>query len=140
MRLIARPLAPGETNAELLGLTISSGAAAAFALWHALHLPWPVCAFHIVTGQPCPTCGATRAAIALLHGDLPAAWNWNPLALLAYGAVVLFDGYVLVVMATGAKRLRIVQVRPGEKKFLRASLVAVVLCNWVYLLIAKAAA
>ena len=39
----------------------------------------PVCPLHAVTGLYCPGCGATRATRALLHGDLAAAWNFNPL-------------------------------------------------------------
>jgi len=33
----------------------------------------PPCFFHRVTGFPCLTCGGTRAALALLSGDLAGA-------------------------------------------------------------------
>jgi Protein of unknown function (DUF2752) len=137
MRLICRPLAPRETDAELLWLTISIGAVALAALWRALHLPWSTCLFHVITRHPCPSCGATRAAIGFLHGNFAAAWNWNPLAVMTYCAIAMLNLYALVVLITGARRLRIVQVRPAEKKFLRATTIVVILGNWVYLLLAN---
>ena len=41
----------------------------------------PPCPIHHLTGLLCPGCGGTRALLALLHGDLPAAWHHNPLLL-----------------------------------------------------------
>ncbi len=38
------------------------------------------CPFALASGHPCPTCGVTRAAGALVHGDLAAAWSLQPLA------------------------------------------------------------
>jgi hypothetical protein len=39
----------------------------------------PRCVLHQLTGIPCPTCGTTRAALALARGDLVAALMLNPL-------------------------------------------------------------
>jgi hypothetical protein len=39
------------------------------------------CPFRAATGRPCPLCGVTTAAIALLRGDLEASLALNPLAL-----------------------------------------------------------
>lgn len=36
-----------------------------------------------MTGMACPGCGLTRAASALLRGDLVAAWEFHPLVLVA---------------------------------------------------------
>ena len=58
----------------------------------------PRCPFHHLTGLLCPGCGGTRALLALLHGDLRAAWHLNPLLLalapllLAYTVQALRQG------------------------------------------------
>jgi hypothetical protein len=40
---------------------------------------YPVCAFHQLTGLDCPGCGSLRALHQLSHGNLAAAWRFNPL-------------------------------------------------------------
>jgi len=39
------------------------------------------CPYRAIEGRPCPLCGATTAAIALLRGDVYASLSLNPLAL-----------------------------------------------------------
>lgn len=53
------------------------------------------CAIHAMTGLPCPLCGGTRAAKALMHGDVATALRLNALALPAVGLIGLI-GLVLV--------------------------------------------
>ena len=38
-----------------------------------------VCPFAIATGHACPLCGGTRAAAALVQGDISMAWNLHPM-------------------------------------------------------------
>jgi hypothetical protein len=38
------------------------------------------CPFRALTGWQCPLCGGTRMGAALLHGDVAAAYAFNPLA------------------------------------------------------------
>jgi len=51
-----------------------------------ISLPGLPCGFRTVSGLPCPFCGGTRAARALLNGNLARAADLNPLA---YPAVIL---------------------------------------------------
>jgi len=44
---------------------------------------YPPCLFHVVTGLYCPGCGSTRALHQLLHGNLVAAFRFNPLMVAA---------------------------------------------------------
>lgn len=66
----------------------------AIAAWLALGLldakvPMPKCAFRAWTGLYCPGCGGTRAARALLSGDLIGALRQNALLPLTLAVVVV---------------------------------------------------
>jgi hypothetical protein len=137
MQIARRPLAPGETDHELIWLSVSLGGLGLAATWLALHLPWPICLFHALTGQPCATCGATRSAVAFFHGQFFSAWKWNPLAFVVYCALSIFDAYAAIVLITRAPRLRLARITAPEKKFIRASVVSLFAVNWIYLLIAN---
>lgn len=50
----------------------------------------PRCAFHEFTGLYCPGCGNTRAAHALLHGDVAGALRQNAFSVVALPFVVYF--------------------------------------------------
>jgi hypothetical protein len=59
-------------------------------------LPFPRCLFRMVTGLPCPSCGLTRAFIALGHGRLAEACLQNimsPVLLVALVAVLGVSAY-----------------------------------------------
>lgn len=55
---------------------LSAGYAALFFVLASGRVP---CSFAAMTHTPCPGCGTTRSALALLHGDLVAALRYNPL-------------------------------------------------------------
>jgi len=44
---------------------------------------FPACPFHKYTGLDCPGCGSQRAVHALLHGDVPAALDYNLLLVIS---------------------------------------------------------
>jgi Protein of unknown function (DUF2752) len=137
MQLVWRPLAPRETDHELVWLGVSSVGLALAASWFALKLPWPICLFHALTGRPCLTCGATRSAIAFFHGYLLTALKWNPLAFLCYCAFSLFNVYAFATTVMRTPRLRIVRLGPSERKSLRGFAIALLALNWAYLLLAN---
>jgi Protein of unknown function (DUF2752) len=123
-----------EPDPELLWLAVSVGGVVAAGLWLAAGLPWPHCLMLAVTGHPCVTCGATRAAIQFLHGNFFEAWRWNPLMFAFFCGIALFDAYAVVVLATGAPRLRVSGVTAAEKNFIRLLVVVMLGLNWLYLL------
>jgi len=134
MRLVWRRIPPAEFNHEVVWLVVSLTAFVGGATWLRLGLPTLRCPFLAVTGYPCLTCGATRCAIAFLHGDFPSAWLWNPLALVALCGVAVFDIYALIVLITRAPRLRLVDWTRAEKNAVRIAVVVLIAVNWVYLL------
>lgn len=103
-------------------------------VWFATRLPTPPCPFHALTGLPCPTCGATRAAEHFLHGHFVASFFFNPLAFLAFCAFVLFDLYALAVLLGGTARIRVGQFSPAEKLLVRSLALVLLAGNWFYLL------
>jgi hypothetical protein len=133
MRVTARPLTPGEIDYELITLAASLGGLGLAAAWLALGLPWPVCVFHALTGQPCLSCGMTRSAIAFFHAHFFTAWKWNPLAFAVYSSVAIIDAYAFAVLVTRAPRLR-ASFTASEKSVARGIVIAAILVNWVYLL------
>lgn len=134
MRLLWRRRSGNGPDHELIWLAVSVAAIAGGAAWLALALPWPRCPFFAVTGLPCVTCGATRSAIAFLHGDFLAALRWNPLALVAFVGLIAFDLYATIVLVGRTARLRVVDWTLAEKKVARIAAISLLALNWIYLL------
>ncbi len=137
MQYCRRRLAPQELDHELLWLLVSSGAFLGLAFWLSARLPMPQCAFRSLTGLPCPTCGATRAALQFIHGHFAASFRFNPLAFLAFCALIAFDFYALVVLLTRAPRLRLGNFSRTEKLAARSATVILLAGNWLYLLVVR---
>lgn len=57
-------------------------AVAGFLLWRPATQGPTICPFALATGHACPLCGGTRAAAALVRGDLTLAWDMHPLIFL----------------------------------------------------------
>ncbi|MEY2548707.1 MAG: hypothetical protein QOD64_1289 [Verrucomicrobiota bacterium] len=138
MRFVWRRIPPDNFNHELVWLAVSVAALVGGAVWLRLGFPTLRCPFLAVTGYPCLTCGATRCAIAFLHGNIGAAWSWNPLAMAALVGVAVFDVYAAIVLATRAPRLRVVDWTRAEKNALRVGVLALIAVNWAYLLAHRA--
>jgi uncharacterized protein DUF2752 len=138
MRLVWRRVPPEDFNHELVWLVVSAASLVAGAVWLSLGLPWLRCPFLAVTGYPCLTCGATRCAIAFLHGNLALAWSWNPLAFVALCAAALFDLYALAVLVKRSPRLRVIDWTRAEKNAVRMVVIALIVVNWAYLLAHRA--
>ncbi len=69
-----------------------------------------------------PFCGGTRATYMLVHGDVGAAWSWNPLVPLLAVAMTV----VLVRLVTGLARGRWLNVGVSRRVWLTATVVGMV--------------
>ena len=138
MRLLWRRRSAHGPDHELIWLAVSVVVLAGGAAWLALSFPWPRCPFFAVTGLPCVTCGATRSAIAFLHGDILSALRWNPLAFVAFCGVIAFDLYAVIVLVGRMPRLRIVDWTIAEKNAVRIAAITLLALNWIYLLAHRA--
>ena len=67
-------------RAALIALPLAAaGMAALYAFDPATTAFFPPCPLRAITGFLCPGCGTTRALHALLHGDVAAAFRFNPM-------------------------------------------------------------
>jgi hypothetical protein len=92
---------------------------------------FPHCPFHVITGIPCPSCGATRGGLALLRGHVLSALAFNPLAVLAECSFLLGGLAAPLYLALGGKLPVLPKPLPG---WLRGAAVAVIFVNWVWLI------
>lgn len=82
------------------------------------------------TGLPCPSCGATRAVLALVAMDPWSAWTLNPLMTLALVGFVVGG-----VIAAGCALMDVpLPALPRRLPMgVRMATVALWVANWVYL-------
>jgi hypothetical protein len=121
-----------ERQLALLWLAAATSALALRPLWLAIAPHFPPCVFRALTGIPCPTCGTTRAATALLDGRLVEALAANPLATAA--------GLTFIVGAPFAALWAILGwpvpvFPPKASRWLRLGILILIVTNWLYLVI-----
>ncbi|HOP80857.1 MAG TPA: DUF2752 domain-containing protein, partial [Armatimonadota bacterium] len=75
-----------------LGLMVVVGLLVTLYLFNpAVTRIYPPCPFNAITGLHCPGCGSLRAAHQLLHGNLIAALDLNPLFVLSLPFIVYYS-------------------------------------------------
>lgn len=124
---------PGDTDWEMLWGVVLATVAVMGALWLSLNLPTPQCVIYRFSGWPCLSCGGTRTARALLHGDLLAALVWNPLVAAGLIAAAAYMMYAILVCVMRWPRIRITGVTPRWAMFFRLSIIGLLASNWIYL-------
>ncbi len=90
----------------------------------------PPCALRVWTGLPCPTCGSTRAVLAMARFEWIEAIRASPLATLGIGGV-LAAGLVAPLWIRAGGKIPVL-TRRGRRGILWALVVAIA-ANWVYL-------
>lgn len=118
-------------------LGIIYGSIAVLALAAARFLPVlqiaPSCAFKVLTGFPCPTCGSTRSMVHLAHAEFTAAFAMNPLI-----CTVFFAAVFTLLYGTSAFLFRFPRITiclsELEKRTIRAAAGMALLLNWFYLI------
>jgi len=125
---------PGPDDRQLAWVWFAAALTAPILAWAWLRLGLgtPGCAFHRLTGVPCPTCGTTRAVQAALAGRLLEAFAWNPLMT---AAIAFFELGGLAapfwLMAGG----RLPRLGPALPRWVRYAMVAAILANWLWLIL-----
>jgi len=91
-----------------------------------------LCLFHRLTGLPCLTCGSTRAAAALLAGDVSAALRLQPLAVAAaISGAAAYGAHTYFLLAR--RRYVTLRLQPHERRFALAAALSLAALNWAYL-------
>ena len=67
-----------------------------------------LCMLKAQTGLSCPGCGLTRCFISLAHGDLNAAWDYNPAGLIVFAVLAYQIPYRLIALGCIASGRRFV--------------------------------
>ena len=127
----------------LLGFLLARFAAPIFALL-------PACAFRAALGFPCPTCGATRAGLALAQGEWLTAFGHNPLFVLCIGILSTWSALRFLEWMSGksigenffqksfAKKYfksGEATLRGRQRELRRWVTIAAIVINWLYLII-----
>ncbi|HVF42774.1 MAG TPA: DUF2752 domain-containing protein [Pyrinomonadaceae bacterium] len=126
----AREVSRASRRARFV-LPITSAVFAASALWRPGELPgFVLCPFRALTGLPCPGCGMTRAFCALGHGDLSAAFGYNPLAPFVFAAALVVWAHALsTVLRLERPRAALERLKPTQRA--AGVMLAVTLAWWV---------
>jgi len=97
-------------------------------------LPFWGCALRHATGWPCPSCGLTRVADRLAHGNFSGAWEANPLGTLA---ALLLASVTLATMLHVTFKVPIPEVELSQREalLLRATIVLLVVVNYAYVIV-----
>ena len=100
-------------------------------------LAWaPSCAFHSLTGAPCPTCGGTRSVVLLSHGNIASALYMNPFVAVAALFAILYFFYSLITFVVDLPRIN-ASLSGIEKDRVRLAAILLMLLNWLYLIISR---
>jgi Protein of unknown function (DUF2752) len=97
-RAAGRALDPVRPAGRAARLAIGFAALAA-----AIALELPLCPFALVTREPCPGCGLTRATLALTRGHLTEALRFHPLVLVVAPLVIGAGAYNALCYVRGGR-------------------------------------
>ena len=106
--VVANPVA-SERSVARSGLSAAGGVFAVGLGLSVLYATTGVgvpCPFLALTGWQCPLCGGTRMGAALLHGEMAAAYAFNPLAFLAVGVLATL-AVVWAIEVSGGPAVRL---------------------------------
>ena len=89
-----------------------------------------LCVFRNLTGLPCPTCGSSRAALAVVQGRLLEAIVLNPLVTVAGALAIAW----LAVRVGFGRRIEI-DLTPRQRMLAWVVIGALLGANWVYVIL-----
>ncbi len=131
MRVLLANRKPGRIEYGIIYGGAALAALAAVRLFPVLPF-FPQCPFRMLTGIPCPTCGATRSLIQLAHGDITAALMMNPLVAAGILVAVFFFFYGIIALLFDIPRFMFF-LTENESKAMRVGSACLLFAQWIYL-------
>ena len=116
-----------RVTALLVWLTLAAGTIYLFIFEPGKSGFFPVCPFRALTGFSCPGCGSTRGLHRLLHGEVVAAFEFNPFLILSLPFLV----YALLRYTTAAVTGRQLKGNRLNAKYIWM-LFVVIMSFWVF--------
>ena len=99
------------------------------------NLKFGVCIFKHITGIPCPSCGATRAVMLLMRGDVIGSILTNPIGILL--AIAMLGIPIWLIADLSLKKQSLYHFYQRSERFIRKPGIAIfcvllVLINWFW--------
>ena len=133
IRLVRRPLIPGEFDAERwIPAVVVAASIVAWTFFY-FGLTTPACLFRKITGVPCLACGGTRCVRSLASFDLLSAFAFSPIVTLLALSVCAWAAWAVVArLRSDPLRVRLVTDDAG-RRHLRWLAGLALLAHWVWL-------
>lgn len=88
----------------------------------------PPCLFYQLTGLHCPGCGAGRCMLSLLHGELYAAFRYQPLLFVSFPFLAYYVLKVYIAFVFGRDVLPFPSIR---NRWFGITVTAVIIAFWI---------
>src|SRR2546430_3636495 len=116
-----------QMMAALLWATLAAGAIYLYLFEPGKSGFFPACPFRTLTGFNCPGCGSTRGLHRLLHGDVVAAFEFNPLLMISLPFLL----YALMRYTSAALRGQPLNWNRLNARYI-STLIAVIISFWIF--------
>jgi hypothetical protein len=94
-----------------------------------------VCLIKHATNIPCPSCGATRAILALLKGEFLESLYWNPMGVILFSILLispLWIGYDLLFRKETLLTYYHKTEQTLQQKWVAIPAIILVIGNWIW--------
>ena len=94
-----------------------------------------VCLIKHTTGIPCPSCGSTRAVLALAQGNFLQALRINPFGLIIASIMLMTPIWIFIDIVTRKSTLLEFYKKTEQmlkKPYVAISLILLVVLNWIW--------
>ena len=116
-----------QMMAALLWATLAAGAVYLYLFEPGKSGFFPACPFRMLTGFNCPGCGSTRGLHRLLHGDVVAAFEFNPLLIISLPFLL----YALTRYTNAALRGQPLNWNRLNARYI-STLIVVIISFWIF--------